>query len=66
MGYPQTGCKKNRTCATCQFWSGKGQARVDSVNFFKISSDASGKCNITGFTKKWNQCCSDHEFRNDF
>lgn len=66
MAYPQVGSKKQRTCATCQYWSGKGQARAENANFFKISSDATGTCNETGFQRKWYQSCGDHEFRNDF
>lgn len=67
MGNNEAVCnKRDHSCATCQYWSGKNQVRVTGVNFFKISRDAVGICNLTGFTRKYNLSCGKHEKRNDF
>lgn len=60
------GNKNDRICATCQYWSGKEQATVKSARFYEISRDAVGVCNLTGFTRKYNLRCRDHEKRYDF
>ena len=46
------GNKHDRSCATCQFWSGKNQVCVTGANFFKITRDATGVCNLTGLWQK--------------
>lgn len=60
------GNKRDHVCATCQYWSGKGQATVKNTNFYEIRRDAVGVCNLTGFTRKYNLSCGKHEKRNDF
>ena len=60
------GNKSARNCYTCQYWSGKCYVRVYSASMVEVDRNATGTCNLTGFTKKYRQSCGDHEKRHDF
>ncbi len=60
------GNKNAHNCYTCQYWSGKGYVRVCDASHVEVRRDATGTCNLTGFTKKYWQSCGDHEKRHDF